>query len=450
MRHFSLLIGKDIRGPLTEDEITAMISEGTLTAETLCAPAGAQEWSPLSDHFSFGTKLKIKRTKDVSTETEDLAASTRIDPDLRKKLLMYGLADATSVDGFTHVQAVAAVTAKEDALRAMLRRHQLVRTASFISAIPLALLAALSVPPIKRGLGLVVSAGIPAQASAQAELEDTRKAIMQMRAAIRTVETTSFDPPQGDIPASDALSNRLQIDPNLSFLLKGKFAFSANFAKKFAQSGRTGKVHLLKEMPTGRLQELLKSSDEKLAEGPVDWAAFHAKHGKELETLLKSATHMTARSDEKGLFALEAIPPINTSMSGQIVMEFSIKGQKAFATWTLPNLEQVEWLAEPLPPSYFFAREKYFVTAKVEAGGKILKGKVRSPVHAFDVSKAAPTWRYLGVARKDDKAPLYLLVDEATYRGARIGDPMATSVIAGLRSYGEPASSPLPPRLEDR
>jgi uncharacterized membrane protein len=450
MRHFSLLIGKDIRGPLTEDEIKVMIDDGSLAAETPCAPEGAQEWTPLSDHFNFGAKLKIKRTKDVSTEAEDQAASTRIDPDLRKKLLIYGLADATSVDGFTHIQAAAAVTSKEDSLRSLLRSHQRVSMATFLAAIPLALLAGLLVPPIRTALGHVVAAGIPAQASAKAGLDETRNAIMQMRAAIQSVDTTPFDLPQGDIAASEALTNRLRIDPNTSFLLKGEFGFSPNFAKKFSLTGRTCKVRLLKEMPSGKLQELLKSSEEKLAEGPIDWAAFHARHGKELEALLKAATLMTVSADEKGLFSMEAIPPINTSMSGQIVMEFYIKGQKAFTAWTQPNLEQAVWLAEELPPAYFLPREKYSVTAKVEAGGKTYKGRVRNPVHAFDVSKVAPTWRYLAVARKDDKTPLYLRVDEATYRAANVGDPIDSRTISQFRAYEAPAESPAPPRLELR
>ena len=36
MRHFSLLIGNETRGPLTEDEVLAMISQGALTADTPC------------------------------------------------------------------------------------------------------------------------------------------------------------------------------------------------------------------------------------------------------------------------------------------------------------------------------------------------------------------------------------------------------------------------------
>ncbi|MFM7208248.1 MAG: DUF4339 domain-containing protein, partial [Verrucomicrobiota bacterium] len=61
MRQFALFINDQVRGPHTEAEIDAMIARGDVTAETLCAPAGSTEWEPLSNHFSFGSKLKVNR-----------------------------------------------------------------------------------------------------------------------------------------------------------------------------------------------------------------------------------------------------------------------------------------------------------------------------------------------------------------------------------------------------
>ena len=90
MRHFSLLIGNETRGPLTEAEIMAMIADGTLTADMLCAPEGSPDWVPLADHFKFGGTLKLRRSKPVSTEVEDEIAATRLDPDTRRRLLLYG------------------------------------------------------------------------------------------------------------------------------------------------------------------------------------------------------------------------------------------------------------------------------------------------------------------------------------------------------------------------
>ena len=109
MRHFSLLIGNETRGPLTEDEVLAMISEGALTADTPCLPEGAQDWVPLSDHFKFGVTLKLKRSKPVSTEVEEEIAASRLDPDTRRRLLLYALAEPASVDTFTQVQAMLAL-----------------------------------------------------------------------------------------------------------------------------------------------------------------------------------------------------------------------------------------------------------------------------------------------------------------------------------------------------
>ena len=93
MRHFNLLRGQEIRGPLTEDDIAAMIAAGTVNAETPCAPVGAQAWSPLSRFFPFRPGLKVRWTKPVSTEAEERLASVRIDPETRRRLIAYGLAD---------------------------------------------------------------------------------------------------------------------------------------------------------------------------------------------------------------------------------------------------------------------------------------------------------------------------------------------------------------------
>ncbi len=135
MSHFNLLLGQEIRGPLTEAEVTALISAGTVTAETPCAPVGAQGWTPLSQHFHFHPGLKVQWMKPVSTAAEEKLSAVRIGPATRKRLIAYGLADAVTVEGLTQVQAEQAIALKEITLRRELGRHQL--TASVALALGL-------------------------------------------------------------------------------------------------------------------------------------------------------------------------------------------------------------------------------------------------------------------------------------------------------------------------
>lgn len=448
MRHFSLLIGNETRGPLTEEEISAMIAEGSVTADTLCAPAGAQAWVPLSDHFSFGSNLKIKRAKQVSTEAEEQAAAVRIDPDLRKKLLVYGLADAATVDGFTQVQALTAVLAKESSLRAHLRLHKAARIASFVFAVPAAFALGLFAPIVPSALGLIASASVPEQGSVRVELEKWRQSAKQMRISVRKLQTLAFEAPSGDIPAGDAVANRMHTDQSTSFVLRGRLRPSEGFRKNFGHANQGRRMRLLKEMPSGRLLELLRASEEKLAAGAADWTAFQSKQGREMEKLLQDATLKTAAIDEKGGFVLEAIPPINASMSGLLIAEIPLNGAKAFTAWTPPLLEVAAWDAQLLASSFFVSREKYFVSKKLEVGGRKLKARIVTPLHTFEMTKTSPVWRYLAVARKEDQEPLYLLVDEKTYAATKAGQPMEIERLVKLRCFANPAESPTPPGLE--
>ena len=113
MRHFALFIDNEVRGPLSEYQVQDLISAGTATAETLCAPAGSTEWEPLSNHFTFGSTLKLNRAPAVERTAEEAEAqANRLDPDTRRLLLMYGLADAATVDQLSPAQAETALTAR--------------------------------------------------------------------------------------------------------------------------------------------------------------------------------------------------------------------------------------------------------------------------------------------------------------------------------------------------
>ena len=174
MRHFNLLLGQEICGPLTEDEIAGMIEAGTVTGETPCAPVGAQDWTPLSQHYPLRPRLKVQWTKPVSTADEEKLASLRIEPNTRKRLLTYGLADAVTVEGLTQLQAEQAIALKESGLRRELRQHRLVAAVALALGLFLGVLASLADNPASEQLGRLVGFFIKEQGNAKDSLHMLR------------------------------------------------------------------------------------------------------------------------------------------------------------------------------------------------------------------------------------------------------------------------------------
>ena len=453
MRHFTILIGNETQGPLTEDALIAMIADGTVNADTRCAPVGTTEWVPLSEHFNFGGKLKLKLTKHVATEKEDQTSAVRINPDLRVKLLIYGLADSVTVDGFTQIQATTAVSAKERLLSSQIRAHRMAKVATFVLAVPLAFAAGLFAPFVPAALGLLVSSGVHEEGSAKADLARCYQEIKQMRASLRKIESITFDPPLGGYLIGDAVVNRLRIAQEKSFLLKGRFGadqLSRNFASKGSPLTKEGRrVHLLKEMPSGSLLELLDKSEESLRDPINVWPAFDTSKGKELEKLVQSATLATTTAHSQGHFSFENIPPINETMARQLVVEIPARDSKLFATYSSKVLEQLvsEWLAEPLPQSQYIAREEYQVIKKLAVGGRKLTATITTPYRRFIVSRTSPTWHYIAIARKEDKDVLHVLVSEPQFDSTHDGELFDHAKYAMLRCFTEPVESQNPPGL---
>ena len=179
MRHFNLLLGQEIRGPLNEAEVTALIAAGTVTAETPCAPVGAQDWTPLSQHFQFRPGLKVQWTKPVSTADEEKLAAVRIGPATRKRLIAYGLADAVTVEGLTQVQAEQAIALKEITLRREIGRHRLTASVALALGLFLGVQTGLAENPASAQLDKLVGFFIKEQGNAKDALHRLRGSLRE-------------------------------------------------------------------------------------------------------------------------------------------------------------------------------------------------------------------------------------------------------------------------------
>ena len=262
MRQFSLLIGNETRGPLTEDEVLAMISEGALTADIPCLPEGAQDWVPLSDHFKFGVTLKLKRSKPVSTEVEEEIAASRLDPDTRRRLLLYALAEPASVDTFTQVQAMLALADHEKNLSSTNRLHLMAGYVALGVMIAVGLVAGLS-----RGIGgdiLAFCSGtiIKEEVNSRKSLQQLRSELSHFAELKTRAERAVFEKPVGGSPGLNVLASRLNIDPYSSFSLRGQVD-AAPLTRKIAlwalKLDADRRVYVLREAPSPRATELLSA-----------------------------------------------------------------------------------------------------------------------------------------------------------------------------------------------
>ena len=262
MRHFSLLIGDETRGPLTEDEVSTMIAEGVLTADTPCLPEGAQDWAPLSDHFKFGGTLKLKRSKPVSTEAEEEISATRLEPETRRRLLIYGLAEPASVDAFTQVQAMLAIADHEKNLTSINRLHRGVGLAALITMLGVGALLGLS-----RGFGgdvLAFCGGlfVKEENNARTSLLVLRSEISQFAEIKTRAERAVFEKPRGGSPGLNVIASRLQIDPYTSFSLRGQVD-TAPLTRRIAIWGLKldvdRRIYVLRDPPSPRASELLNA-----------------------------------------------------------------------------------------------------------------------------------------------------------------------------------------------
>lgn len=221
MRHFALYINNEVRGPLTEFEVQDLINEGKVNAETLCAVDGATDWEPLSNHFAFGSAIKLSKRLETS-EAEKQLEAIRLNPDDRRKLLMYGLSDASNVDQITQEQAVGILARHEAGLIKQIKFRKVIIVVSFILALGGSLTFGLATEA-----GSVVL-GIPSRVIAKDDPKAT-ETLQRFDYEIRgfeefatTAKAVKFDKPFGSQPVLKTLYNRLKVPENYAYKVIGE------------------------------------------------------------------------------------------------------------------------------------------------------------------------------------------------------------------------------------
>ncbi|MBQ9759676.1 MAG: DUF4339 domain-containing protein [Opitutales bacterium] len=121
MKELVLFVDGQTVGPFPLEDVEKRLAAGEFSAETPCAEPGATEWKTLGEVVPASgarpTVVRLARKTKEETEEMKSATSEKLDPDVRKKLLLYNLADSISVDKFTPLQADTAIKIHEAALK---------------------------------------------------------------------------------------------------------------------------------------------------------------------------------------------------------------------------------------------------------------------------------------------------------------------------------------------
>jgi len=224
MRQFALYIDDEVKGPFSEYEVQDMIHSGLLTAESLCAPAGSQDWEPLSNHFTFGSNLKLTRktTDKPAQPTETEPSLPRLDHDVRRRLLMYGLADAAGVDQISPIQADMLIRETETRIRHQILTRRITTYASLGIGALSCWFSLVASPSALATLGSVAESVTQIDAKAAAQWETICRKARDFEVGLQAAQTATFGEPAGGAPASTLLLARLQVNEDSAY------NFSAN------------------------------------------------------------------------------------------------------------------------------------------------------------------------------------------------------------------------------
>jgi len=220
MRQFALFIDNEVRGPLSEYEIQDLINASTVHAETQCAPAGSVEWEPLSNHFTFGSSIKLNKKVEKS-EAEAEVDANRLDVDVRRKLLMYGLADSATVDQISQAQAEIVLAGHEADLQAKITTHRTIGLSAFIVTLALATYVG-SFTDIG---GSLLGKGAAKFAKDDPKAPDNQKRfdsdVKRFEEIQAQAQLANFQRPTGGQLLRPVLLNRLRIPENQGFKVSG-------------------------------------------------------------------------------------------------------------------------------------------------------------------------------------------------------------------------------------
>jgi hypothetical protein len=217
MRQFALYLDNAVKGPLSEYEIQDLIHAGKVSADTLCAPVGSEQWEPLSNHFAFGSGLKLARkAEEASPSADEPPAAPRLDVDQRRRLLMYGLADAATVDEVSPAQADTLIAQTEARIRTQVNLRR-VAAALMLGAGAAGGTLAFGLGEVRGVLGAAAdTAAVDEPASLKRWTRVLDEARRHEKSALEAL-ASPFPEPTGGVDALPVFLGRLKVPENRAY-----------------------------------------------------------------------------------------------------------------------------------------------------------------------------------------------------------------------------------------
>lgn len=226
MRQFALFINNQVKGPLSEYEVQDLIQSGEVNADTLCAPLGSEDWQPLSTQFTFGSGLKLSRRANEVRDNAEPAAP-RLDPDLRRQLLLYGLSDAANVDQVTPAQAQVLIAQIEGSLRQKISAHRIAAGVCLVLGLAGGYVA-FKTPAAQSTLGTVADTAAIDDPASLKRWERLRNEVKRFERTSTLAMAAPFTEPKSNLQSAPLLLKRLVVRENLAFNLSAKVQLSAD------------------------------------------------------------------------------------------------------------------------------------------------------------------------------------------------------------------------------
>jgi len=325
MGQFTLYIDNEVRGPHTEAEIQELISLGTVVADTPCMPEGATEWQPASQFFSFGSKIKLSKKIEMS-EQEIALEANRLNPDDRRKLMMYGLADAATVDQFNQTQASTILAEHENSLKQLNKKNKAIVGTVFA----VTLIFTVSFGIFTDTGGALIGKGVGQFIKDDPKSNDSMRRFANETQRFQELYTESqnviFNKPLGGQSIAPTLNARLKIPANNGYKVSGKIDL-----KPLNELLNRWSIQPDKEI---KLYLLVGDTPTEISQKIADQSAV-------LETILSAVPDLTML--EKNKLDLISIYPHETTITESIALQTEVKN---FKLSEIRNcIERVEYAA---------------------------------------------------------------------------------------------------------
>ncbi len=460
MRQFSLLLDGQAKGPFSEADVNGMLAKGEVTGDTKCCPAGGTEWEPVSNHFSTGSKLKVRR-REKAQAGENERADVHLDQ--RKKLLIYGLADSVSIDQLDRAQAQTLIEAHERKLKWRLSRRKLAGVIGMACGLAIGLYLALRTP-LDTPFVTAASSLFKPEQRLMTTARGIDREMAQFKRLKATVESITFARPAGGSPPLQTLVSRLKIDPSISHRLSGQFSLTplmeAAGNQRVSLSSQIKVVALSSPMPKAyvdKMSDQLRALEMLLAptvagENPLlrlkAWNDHITGSGAELSAWILAAPAKEAAPEPGGAFRFEEVPNLDAGAAyKQLLLAVRINGDLVHIPWSCKFMAARELRSEILPPDHFLSKENYKVVDKPISGGRRLEAKMKVGGKDLAVERQSPRWHYLALARERDPDSIVCLVDQKTQEKFAVGQKVTVQEIVRWEVFAKPEESPLPPLL---